>query len=301
VATRLFRVAALVLSGVVVLVAPSLAAGASKRPPPPRGTSPGGGGGASTGSSGAGGAPTISLPPAFSPIASYTSLVKDYEFDGPRLPTGWTAGNDTTNGFDATIWQASQVSMTGSSVALTASNKPSDGYPYKSGWISTAGAFSFTHGLIDFRAKMPAGQGLWSGLWAVNPPGTSPLTEIDVQEMLLGNTHTVFGGLHNWGPTPAWSVTQSTAESADLSTGFHDYQVEWQPGLLTWAVDGVAYAQYSEAQATAADEAWPFDAGNGVYLIADLAVAGASDWGGPPNASTVFPATMQIQSVKIWQ
>ena len=71
--------------------------------------------------------------------------------------------------------------------------------------------------------------------------------------------------------------------------------------MLTWAVDGVAYAQYTQTQATLAGQGWPFDGTNGVYLIANLAVAGASEWGGAPNASTVFPATMQIQSIKIWQ
>ena len=75
----------------------------------------------------------------------------------------------------------------------------------------------------------------------------------------------------------------------------------WQPGMVTWAVDGIAYAQYTEQEAVAAGHTWPFDGGNGVYLIADLAVGGASDWGGPPNSATTFPAAMQIQSVKVWQ
>lgn len=192
--------------------------------------------------------------------------------------------------------------MSGSSVALTAAAHTSpSGLPYESGWISTENSYAFSHGMIDFRAKMPAGQGLWSGLWAINPAGTTPFTEIDVAEMLLGDTHTVYGSLHNWGPTPYWARTQSTVAAADLSAGFHDYQVIWQPGMLTWAVDGVAYAQYTAAQATAAGQAWPFDASNGVYLIADLAVGGTSDWGGAPNSGTQFPATMQIQSIKVWQ
>jgi beta-glucanase (GH16 family) len=188
--------------------------------------------------------------------------------------------------------------MTGSAVSLTAVNKTSsEGYPYMSGWISTSGSYSFQYGMVDFRAKMPAGQGLWSGLWLASASGDA--TEIDVQEMLLGNTHSVYGSLHDWG-TPYWAETQSTSESADLSAGFHDYQLIWQPGELTWAVDGVAYAQYTEAEAARAGEAWPFD-NTTEYLIADLAVAGASEWGGPPNAQTVFPASMQIQSIRVWQ
>ena len=259
-----------------------------------------------TGSSGsvapATGTVAVSLPAGFAPIASYRTLAKDYVFDGSSLPADWSVGSGSNYGYSSTEYQSSQVSLTGTSVALTASKQTGpDGAPYEGAWISTSGAYSFDYGMIDYRAKMPAGQGLWSGLWAVNPAGTSPHTEIDVQEMLLGNTHDIYGSLHNWGPTPYWTETQSADRTADLSAGFNDYEVIWQPGMITWAVDGVAYAQFTEAQAAAAGEAWPFNAPNGVYLIADLAVGGAGDWGGAPTASTVFPATMQIQSIRVWQ
>ncbi len=246
------------------------------------------------------GNPILTLPSGFATVVNYSNPVKDYEFDGSSLPGDWSAGI-WNYGFSSTLFQPSQVSLTGSSAALTAIDQPSGGYPYQSGWISTEGSFSMTHGMVDFRAKMPAGQGLWSGLWLDQPNGSNPWGEIDVQEMLLGDTHTVYGSLHNWAPDPYWAESQSATMAADASQGFHDYQVVWQPGLVTWAVDGVAYAQYSETQATAAGQFWPFDDGTGFYLIADLAVGGPSDWGGAPNASTAFPATMQVQSVKVWE
>jgi beta-glucanase (GH16 family) len=241
------------------------------------------------------------MPDGFAPVADYTTLTRDYEFTGSNLPADWTTGNGSY-GFQATEFEPTQVSMSGSSAALTAINQTSpNGDPYTSGWISTVGAFSFQYGMVDFRAKMPAGQGLWSGLWLASPPNTTPNTEIDVQEMLLGNTHNVFGSLHSWGPTPYWAEEQYAQEPADMSAGFHDFQVIWQPGMMTWAVDGVAYAQYTEQQAEAAGYAWPYDGTNGVYLIADLAVGSPSDWGGAPDSATVFPATIQLQSVKVWE
>jgi hypothetical protein len=246
------------------------------------------------------GNPIIPTPSGFAPVEEYSSLVKDYEFDGPGLPSDWAAGT-WSHGFNATLFQPSQVTMTGSSVALTAINQPSGGYANQSGWISTEGSFSMTHGMVDFRAKMPAGQGLWSALWLDQPDGSNPWGEIDVAEMLLGNTHTVYGSLHNWAPGPDWSELQTTVMGDDASQNFEDYQVVWQPGYITWAVNGVAYAQYSDWQAAAAGQSWPFDDGTGFYLIADLAVGGQSDWGGPPDSSTPFPATMQIQSVKVWE
>ena len=245
------------------------------------------------------GAPILALPNGFAAIDNYTNLVKDYEFTGSSLPADWSASANSAHGMQ-TMYQPSQVSMTGSTVALTAINQPDDGYPTTSGWISTEGQYTLTHGLIDFRAKMPAGQGLWSGLWLDQPDNSNPWGELDVQEMLLNDTHTVYGSAHAWAPTQ-WGETQSTVMTADASQGYHDYQLSWQPGLLTWAIDGIAYAQYTQAQAQASGYPWPFDDGTGFYLIATLAVGTANEWPGAPNTTTPFPATMNIQSVKIWQ
>ncbi len=260
-----------------------------------------GAGRASTGPAASSRAPAIVAPHGFARIARYSTIVKNDSFNGAALPAGWTKGHNDSHGFAATLFQPSQVSLTGSSVALTAINQPSGGYPYQSGWISTQGSFATTYGLIDFRAKMPAGQGLWSGLWLNQPDHSNPWGEIDVQEMLLGNTHAVYGSLHGWAPDPSWGELQSTALLADASQRFHDYQVVWQPGMITWAVDGVAFAQYTKTQALAAGHPWPFDDGAGLFLIADLAVAAPSEWGGAPDSSTVFPASMQIQSVRVWR
>jgi beta-glucanase (GH16 family) len=194
---------------------------------------------------------------------------------------------------------SSRVSLTPTGLDLTAAkvNSP-DGAPYESGYIDTANGYTLNHGLLDFRAKMPAGQGLWSGLWLAGPESTE-MPEIDVQEMLLGNLRTVYGSAHDWDDdSSVWGETQSSQLTSD-ATGWHDYQLIWQPGLLTWAIDGVAYAQYSEAQAEAAGEPWPFNVSS--YLIADLAVGSASEWGGAPNSSTAFPSSLDLQSVQVWQ
>jgi hypothetical protein len=246
------------------------------------------------------GAPILALPNGFAPIVNYSNLVKDYEFDASSLPADWTASANNSHGAHGTMYQPSQVSMTGSSVALTAIDQASDGFPYTSGYISTQGQYALNYGLIDFRAKMPAGQGLWSGLWLDQPDHSNPWGEIDVQEMLLNDTHTVYGSAHGWAPTQ-WGETQSTVMWADASQGYHDYQLAWQPGLLTWAVDGIAYAQYSQAQAEAAGYPWVFDDGAGFYLIASLTVGAADEWSGAPNASTPFPSSMEVQSIKVWQ
>ena len=243
------------------------------------------------------GAPILALPAGFAAITNYTSLAKDYEFNGSALPANWTASANSSHGMN-TEYQPSQVTMTGSAVALTAINQPNGGQPTTSGWISTEGSYSLTHGLIDFSALMPAGQGLWSGLWLDQPDNSNPWGEIDVSELLLGNPGTTYGSLHSWAPSD-WGEMQSASVSSTAS--YNDYQVAWQPGLITWALNGIAFAQYTQAQAQAAGYPWVFDDGSGFYLIANLAVGTASSWGGAPNSATVFPASVLLRSVKIWQ
>jgi beta-glucanase (GH16 family) len=246
------------------------------------------------------GAPILALPNGFTPIVNYSNLVKDYEFDSSSLPADWSASANNSHGAHATMYQPSQVTMTATSVALTATPQASDGFPYTSGYISTEGNYAFNYGLIDFRAKMPGGPGLWSGLWLDQADASNPWGEIDVQEMLLGDLHTVYASAHAWAPSQ-WGETQSTVMTADATQAYHDYQLAWQPGLLTWAIDGIAYAQYSEAQAIAHGYPWVFDDGTGFYIIASLTVGAADEWPGAPNASTPWPATMQIQTIKLWQ
>ena len=274
------RAATLVLAGVlgVALAAVLLVRGARSAQAPP---------------------PAIRLAPGLAPLAHYGTLVRDYRFTGRALPADWSVGTGS-HGFQATSFQASQVSMTGSAVALRAAGPAAPGQRYRGGWITTAGRYSLTHGLIDFRARMPAGRGLWSGLWALGGPGPSAPGEIDVQEMLLANTHIVYGSLHDWSAAP-WEVVRQTRLRVAASGGFHDYQLVWQPGMITWAIDGVAYAQYTRAEALAAGRSWPFDSGRAVYLIADLAVGSRSEWGGAPSRRTVLPAALELQSIRIWQ
>ena len=107
--------------------------------------------------------------------------------------------------------------------------------------------------------------------------------------MLLGDTHTVYGSLHNWAPGPDWGELQTLAMGDDASQEWEDYQVVWQPGYISWAVDGVAYAQYSDWQAASNGQSWPFDDGAGFYLIADLAVTGQNDSGRPADLLDGLP------------
>ena len=63
----------------------------------------------------------------------------------------------------------------------------------------------------------------------------------------------------------------------------------------------VALAENVRCQVAEAHEGIYRQLGEQSAQIADLAVGSASEWGGAPDASTVFPASVLLQSVKVWQ
>lgn len=244
-----------------------------------------------------GGPVPIKLAPGMKAITAYTKPLRQYT--GPQMLSGdWTSGL-WNYGFQATQYQPEQLSTDGTNLLLTAVKKTSpEGYPYMSGWATTDGKFDYTYGQMDVPAQMPAGQGLWSGIWLLDPSAVGKGVEIDDVEVLLGAIHTGYGSLH--ASNGGWHETQAGAITPDAIAAPHVYSTVWEPGMVTWAIDGQAYAQYTKAQAAAAGNAWTFD-GARLRPIINLAVAAAGEWGGAPNAATVFPAVMKVPSLGVWQ
>jgi beta-glucanase (GH16 family) len=73
-----------------------------------------------------------------------------------------------------------------------------------------------------------------------------------------------------------------------LSTGYHTFGVDWEPGSITWYVDGQPVASTTDQVTSKA-----------MYLVMNLAVGG--DWPGYPDATTKFPSTLAISDVSVWQ
>ena len=76
----------------------------------------------------------------------------------------------------------------------------------------------------------------------------------------------------------------------DLSEGWHVFGLKWEPGALTWTVDGKQTWRVTQR------EAIPHEP---MYLIADLAVGG--NYPEPPNAQTPFPSTLLVDSIRAWK
>ena len=251
------------------------------------------------------------------------------EFEGangsPPNPTYWTHdvggdgwGNDEleyyTDGAANTYLENGSLVIVATSAGASAHSCANDGTPgpcmYTSGRIRTQPGTGFTgfaqaYGRFEARMKLPTGQGLWPAFWmlgttisTVNWPACG---EIDVMENLGQAPTTVYGHLHmaesssgNYGPGTSYSLT-----SGSFSDDFHVFVIEWQKGEVDFFVDGAMYDSILESSIPS-DATWPFD-GQPFFLVLNLAVGSKDSWPGAPNASTVFPAMVYVDYVRVYE
>jgi beta-glucanase (GH16 family) len=150
---------------------------------------------------------------------------------------------------------------------------------------------------------VPAGRGLLAQFWALGDDvwtaGWPESGEIDVMEVLGERPGTVVGSLHGpldgGAPYAAWARSTETTAPRSLAAGFHTYSAQWGPKSITMALDGRTYATYPRAVVPAGGR-WVFD--KPFFLVLNLAVGGV--WPGAPEASTALPATMLVDSVRVY-
>ena len=74
-----------------------------------------------------------------------------------------------------------------------------------------------------------------------------------------------------------------------IRDSFHTYGVDWSPGRIIYYLDG------QETYRIEGDEV----SSEQMYLLANLAIGG--DFPGPPDETTVFPATFELDYIRVWQ
>lgn len=198
---------------------------------------------------------------------------------------GFTGAGDTPLGLDPFRVEAGHLVISGAP-APDGLERQLWGYPFISGMISTFGHVAQAYGYFEIRARVPAGQGLWTSFWLMPVEPVWP-PEIDIVEVLGHAPDRLFMNLHT--TIEADATPLASRRTADLSTGFHDYGLSWRPDRITWFFDG----EPIRTAPTPADMHAP------MHLKLTLAIGG--DWPGPPDATTRFPAELVIDHVRIFQ
>ena len=169
-------------------------------------------------------------------------------------------------------------------------------YPYSSGMISTGppayeepARFAFTYGYVEARLRLPEGQGLWPAFWLL-PADQESRPEIDVVETLGHRPDQAELHYHYLDDDGVEEDPGHEWASDALADGdWHEFAVDWEPGRITWIIDGRARWEVTGDQVADED----------MYLILNLAVGG--DWPGDPDEDTEFPAVVEAEWIRVWQ
>lgn len=170
---------------------------------------------------------------------------------------------------------------------------------YTSARLTTKGKVEFTYGRVEARLRIPRGQGLWPAFWMlgadIDQVSWPASGEIDIMENVGFEPRVVHGTIHG----PGYSGTSGRGfpyrMEQDVADDFHIFAIDWDPNVIRWYIDGKL------AKTTTADSVsphkWVYD--HDFFIILNVAVGGR--WPGIPNKDTVFPQTMLVDYVRVYQ
>lgn len=248
-------------------------------------------------------------------------LIWNDEFEGPMWtppdPSKWrheTGGEGWGNGeFQYYTDQAGNASLDGKScLAITAQAvTDSDSATlrcwygpcrFTSARLISHGKFSFTHGVVEARIKLPFGQGIWPAFWMLGnnffEVGWPTCGEIDIMEHIGREPNLVHGTIHGPGYCGEFGIGGQIAALSGhaFKDDFHLFAVEWFPGIIRWYLDTQCYFEVRQEEIPQGAP-WPYD--HPFFLLMNVAVGG--HWPGNPDETTVFPQTMLVDFVRVYQ
>ena len=159
---------------------------------------------------------------------------------------------------------------------------------------------SFTYGRIDFRAKLPKGQGIWPALWMlgsnISTKSWPACGEIDIMELLGHEPQKTYGTIH-WGAAggPSTHIGGNyLLNSQTFSDSFHVFSLLWETNKLSFLIDNIPFFSADKSQVNGD---YPFD--KPFFFIMNVAVGG--NWPGNPDTTTIFPQRMIVDYVRVFQ
>jgi len=173
---------------------------------------------------------------------------------------------------------------------------------YTSARLTTKSKFTAKYGRFEARIRIPFGHGLWPAFWMLGDNIDSTVWptcgEIDIMENIGREPGIIHGTIHgpgysgDKGPSLAYSLKNQKR----FADSFNVFAVEWEPGVIRFYCDGVLYGTRTPADLPDG-KTWAYD--HAFFIILNVAVGGG--WPGNPDATTVFPQTMLVDYVRVYQ
>lgn len=208
------------------------------------------------------------------------------EGDGCPNLCGW--GNN-----EEQIYDRKYVEVKDGNLVITAVKKDGE---YYSGKINSKNNVEFTYGVIEVRAKIATGKGLWPAIWMlganISEVGWPASGEIDILEYIGREPGTVFTSLH----TPAShgnTINTKKTKIKDIEEGFHTYKAVWTKNYIEFFVDDEQLYRFTPEKYD--DKHYPFR--KDFYFLINMAVGG--NLGGADINDQALPDKFYIDHIKV--
>ena len=186
-------------------------------------------------------------------------------------------------------------------------------YAIASGRINTQGKHDFTYGRYEARVKVPTGKGYLPAFWLMASDeglyGQWPRCgEMDIMEVMGQNTaqsyHTIHYG-YNSGAGHRENQGRKVLSGETYADDYHVFRIDWDPGKLTWFVDGEEVYTTSDwftGKDASSELTYPAPFDQDFYVILNLAVGGS--WVGYPDMAVIEDMPNQsydVDYVRVYQ
>ncbi len=251
-------------------------------------------------------------------VVTKKNLVWSDEFDqnGAPNPQNWNfdIGDGSAEGLPG--WgnnelqyytdRPENVKVENGVLVITARQESIQGSNFTSARIKTKGLFEKQFGRFEARIKLPSGKGYWPAFWLLgeNSDGAiwPQVGEIDIMENVGDEPTTIFGTAHGPGFSGAASVSKEfTLQNSRVDSEFHIFGIEWSPNRINYYIDDKLYQSLTPVdieEETNGEGVWVFN-DRAFYIILNVAVGG--NLPGNPNAETVFPQSMIVDYVRVYE
>jgi beta-glucanase (GH16 family) len=235
-------------------------------------------------------------------------LVWQDEFDGPagQLPDPgkwrFDIGTDWGNlQLEYDTDRPENVSLDGNGkLRIIARKEQYEGRDYTSGRITTRGLFTHERGRFEARILLPIGQGIWPAFWMLGAdfPGVPwpDCGEIDIMEYRGQEPTILVGSIHGPGHFGDNAISGRYESPRFLNEQYHVYAIEWDTNIIEWFIDDTLYHRV-ERDDLPEGARWVYN--HPFFILLNVAVGGR--WVGPPNEKTVFPQTMRVDWVCVYE
>ncbi len=132
----------------------------------------------------------------------------------------------------------------------------------------------------------------------IDSAGWPTCGEVDIMENIGKEPSIIHGTIHGPGYSGGNGLgsSYSLTNSQRFADSFHVFAVEWELNVVRFYCDGILYKTRTPADLPSGTT-WVYD--HPFFILLNVAVGGT--WPGSPDTSTVFPQTMQVDYVRVYQ